>query len=44
MKSIVLTEGSSGNRNAIAKYLAEHGWKVAATRQTPEKESEIRSL
>lgn len=44
MKTIVITGASSGIGLATAKHFAEHGWNVAATMRTPEKDTELGGL
>ena len=42
-KTILITGSSTGIGRATATYFANHGWKVAATMRTPEKESELQT-
>jgi NAD(P)-dependent dehydrogenase (short-subunit alcohol dehydrogenase family) len=40
-KTVLITGSSSGIGKAAAIYFAQHGWNVAATMRTPEKETEL---
>lgn len=43
-KSVLITGTSSGIGKASAKHFASHGWNVAATMRSPDKESELNTL
>lgn len=44
MKTVFITGASSGIGKAAAQYFAQHGWNVAATMRSPEKETELGQL